>query len=412
MFGSDYMTTGRSDSTWTVAELTVYIRELFDLDYRLQDIRVEGEISNFSRARSGHLYFTLKDESAQLRCVMWRSAAERLGMELDEGDAIVARGHISVYGPQGSYQLYVEHITRAGRGNLALAFEELKRYLEKEGLFAQEHKKVLPRYPTKIGIVTSADAAALRDILNVLKRRYALASVLIAPTLVQGSEAPSQIIRALQWIDGRDDVDVIILARGGGSIEDLWAFNVETVARAVFEARHPVISGVGHETDFTIADFVADVRAPTPSAAAELAVPDSAELRAHLENLEARLFAYIERKIADGYLQIDALERNMRHLGPLMRLNNTMQLLDGLLYRLDNAMSRRLDRVKNRLTIADTRLATVGPQATLERGYAIVRKDDGSIVRHVVQVNPGERLQVRVSDGGFAVFADDDEQRL
>ena len=412
MLGSDYMLPGRSDSPWTVAELTVYIRELFDLDYRLQDVRVEGEISNFTRARSGHLYFTLKDESAQLRCVMWRSAAERLTVDLDEGDAIVARGRISVYGPQGSYQLYVEHITAAGRGNLAIAFEELKRRLEQAGLFAPAHKKVLPKFPRKIGIVTSADAAALRDILNVLRRRYPLVSVLIAPTLVQGAEAPPQIIRALQWIDGRNDIDVIILARGGGSIEDLWAFNVEGVARAVYDARHPVICGVGHETDFTIADFVADVRAPTPSAAAEMVVPDAAELRGYVMNLEDRLFACIERKIADGYAQVDALERNMRHLGPLTRLNNAAQYLDTLLNRLDNAMWRRLERVENRFTIAKTRLATVGPQATLERGYAIVRKDDGNIVRHVTQVASGERLQVRVSDGGFVVFVGNDEQAV
>lgn len=257
-----------SDDTWTVSELTRYIQELFKLDYRLQDLRVEGEISNYTRARSGHLYFTLKDEMAQLKCVMWRSSAERLSLDLGEGDQIIARGRINVYDKQGIYQLYVEQITPAGRGNLALAFEELKQRLEQEGLFASEHKQALPRFPRKIGIVTSADAAALRDILHVLKRRCPMVSVLVAPTLVQGSEAPAQIISALRWLDGRDDIDLIIVSRGGGSIEDLWAFNDEKVARAIYQARHPIVCGVGHETDFTIADFVADVRAPTPSAAA------------------------------------------------------------------------------------------------------------------------------------------------
>jgi len=392
-----------TENSWTVSELTRYIQELFNIDYRLQDVRVEGEVSNFTRARSGHLYFTMKDAAAQLRCVMWRSAAERLFLELGEGDAIIARGRVSVYEKQGAYQLYVEQVTPAGRGNLALAFEELKRRLEQEGLFASEAKKDIPRFPRKIGIVTSSDAAALRDILNVLKRRCPLVSVLIAPTLVQGSEAPAQIVRALRWIDGRDDIDVIIMARGGGSIEDLWAFNTEEVARAVFEATHPIICGVGHETDFTIADFVADVRAPTPSAAAEVSVPDGTELRAYLSGLQEQLLVCIDRWITDRYGRVEALERNLRHLGPLMRINNSAQHVDTLLNRLDNAMSRRLERLHGRLDLAQTRLATVGPQATLRRGYAIVRKKDGSIVRHVAQAGAGKLLSVRVSDGEFVV---------
>ncbi|HRO24613.1 MAG TPA: exodeoxyribonuclease VII large subunit, partial [Promineifilum sp.] len=259
---------------WSVSELTTYIREMFELDYRLQEIEVMGEISNFTRAASGHLYFTLKDGAAQIKCVMWRSQAERLRFRPAEGDAVLVRGRVSVYDAGGVYQLYAERLQPAGRGDLAVAFERLKEDLAGEGLFDAEFKQPIPRLPRKIGIVTSADAAALRDILNVLQRRNPLVSVLIAPTLVQGEMAPAQIVRALGWLDGRDDIDTIIIARGGGSIEDLWAFNDERVARAVFAARHPIISGVGHETDFTITDFVADLRAPTPSAAAELAVPD------------------------------------------------------------------------------------------------------------------------------------------
>lgn len=393
--------------TWTVYGLTDYIQELFKLDYRLQDVRVEGEISNFTRARSGHLYFTLKDERAQLGCVMWRSSAERLALDPGEGDQVIARGRISVYEKQGKYQLYVEQITPAGRGNLAQAFEELKRRLDQEGLFDADHKRDIPRFPRKIGIVTSADAAALRDILHVLKRRCPMVSVLIAPTLVQGTEAPAQIIQALRWLDGRDDIDLILVSRGGGSIEDLWAFNDEAVARAIYDARHPIVSGVGHETDFTIADFVADVRAPTPSAAAEISVPDEGELRAGLAALEDRLLVCIVRKIEDGHARLDGLERNLRHLGPLVRINNVAQHLDTLTNRLDNAMWRRLEQFRSRMELAGTRLLTVGPQATLQRGYAVVRKQDGSIVRRAQQVLAGERLEVRVSDGSFAVRATD-----
>lgn len=386
--------------SWSVTELTQYIRELFEIDYRLKDIRVEGEISNFTRARSGHLYFTLKDANAQLKCVMWRSAAERLYVEPGDGDAIIASGRVSVYDKSGVYQLYVEQITPAGRGDLASAFEELKLRLQGEGLFSAEPKS-LPLFPRKIGVVTSADAAALRDILNVLKRRCPMVSVLIAPTLVQGVEAPAQIVRALKWLDSRDDIDVIILARGGGSMEDLWAFNSEDVARTIYASRHPVVSGVGHETDFTIADFVADVRAPTPSAAAELCVPDEAEIRSYLAGMEGQLYASVMRRIEDRRVRLEALQRNLRHLGPLMRINNVLQYLDTLANRLDNAMSRRYERAQARFDLARSRLLAVGPQATLLRGYAIVRKADGTIVRHVAQVASGEELIVHVSDGQF-----------
>lgn len=406
MTGFAFGSQPQADDAWTVSEITSYIQELFDLDYRLRDIRVQGEISNFRHARSGHLYFTLKDDTAQLNCVMWRSAAERLAIAPEDGDAITAHGRVGVYEKQGVYQLYVDRITQSGRGDLALAFEELKRRLEQEGLFSNEHKRPLPPFPRKIGVVTSADAAALRDILHVLKRRCPIVSVLVAPTLVQGREAPPQIIRALRWLDGRHDVDVIIVARGGGSIEDLWAFNDESVARAIFETRHPVVSGVGHETDFTITDFVADVRAPTPSAAAEICVPDMGDLRAALDGVRDRLRAAAERSIADGYARVEALETNLRHLGPLVRINNAIQSIDGLWNRLENGMSRRLERSGSRLEIARTRLEAVSPQATLERGYAIVRTPDGSVIRHVAQVGLGDRLHVRVSDGQFAVSVD------
>lgn len=390
-----------------MSELTGYIRELFEIDFRLQDVEVSGEISNFVQARSGHLYFTLKDENAQLKCVMWRSAAEQLTFLPEDGDAVQAHGRISVYEASGAYQLYADHLEPVGRGDLAQAFEQLKQRLSDEGLFDPAHKQPIPQFPNKIGIVTSADAAALRDILNVLRRRYPLVSVLIAPTLVQGNDAPPQIIRSLQWLDGRDDIDTIIVSRGGGSMEDLWAFNDEGVARAIFNAHHPVISGVGHEIDFTMADFVADLRAPTPSAAAELAVPDVTELRPYLLGLHAGLVTAVAERIAQEQWQVQTLARSLGHLSPRGRLDNHLQRLDHLQNRLDRTMKRQLDEAKSRLAVTEAALAGVSPQATLARGYAIVRDSDGRVIRSAQKAQSGDKLNVQVADGDFDVTVDD-----
>lgn len=396
---------GADQAVWSVSEITTYIRELFEIDYRLQDVMVEGEISNFTRARSGHLYFTLKDERAQLLCVMWRSAAMRLRFDPGDGDAVQVTGRISVYEASGRYQLYAESMRPAGRGNLALAFEQLREQLELEGLFAPEHKKAIPVLPRKIGIVTSADAAALRDILNVLRRRCQLVEVLLAPTLVQGPEAPAQIVRALQWLDGRDDIDTIIIARGGGSLEDLMAFNDEQVARAIFAARHPIIVGVGHETDVTIADYVADLRAPTPSAAAELAVPDMQELQTVFAGMQNRLEQLIHAHLQRRRQLLQSYVRLLDRLGPQMRLANERQWVDGLISRLETAMARRLERAQSKLAVAQARLQAVSPLATLARGYAIVRRD-GQVIRQAAQVRPGDRLQVQLADGSLSVVAE------
>jgi exodeoxyribonuclease VII large subunit len=390
-----------SSSIWTVSELTGYIKELFEIDFRLQDVEVEGEISNFVRARSGHLYFTLKDEQAQLKCVMWRGQAERLRSLPADGDAVLVQGRISVYEAGGVYQLYAHFLQPAGRGELAIAFERLKAQLAGEGLFDPERKQPIPALPTKIGIVTSADGAALRDILHVLSRRCPLVSVLIAPTLVQGEQAPPGIVRALQWLDGRRDIDTIIVARGGGSMEDLWAFNDERVARAIYAAQHPVISGVGHETDFTIADFVADLRAPTPSAAAELAVPDLTEMPLLLADYAARLQALIANRLKANRQQVEAQMRSLALLSPRATLDNNRQYIDNFAYRLDQALRRRLEQAHTRLAVLRAGLEAVSPQATLARGYAIVRSNDGQLVRSVAQVEPGDTIEVQVSDGHF-----------
>ncbi|MCA9953226.1 MAG: exodeoxyribonuclease VII large subunit [Anaerolineales bacterium] len=398
-----------SSDSWSVSELTQYIRELFEIDYRLQDVEVSGEISNFTRARSGHLYFTLKDDKAQLKCVMWRTAAERIRFQPQDGDAVVLNGRISVYEASGVYQLYAEQMSPLGQGDLAAAFEALKAKLADEGLFDAEFKKPIPPFPRKIGIVTSADAAALRDIINVLRRRYPVVSVLIAPTLVQGADAPLQIVRALRWLDGRTDIDTIIVARGGGSMEDLWAFNDEGVARAIFAAQHPIISGVGHEVDFTIADFVADLRAPTPSAAAELAVPDVSELRPYFQTIQQQMKNLVLEQIGQHRWQVQTLRRSLNHLSPRVGIAGNRQRLDGWQARLERAMQRRLDQSNHRLNVLQAQLTAVSPKATLERGYAIVRTGDGRIVRSSTTVRPGDALTVQVHDGQFGVVVDEKE---
>ena len=391
-----------SDHTiWTVGELSAYVRQMFDLDYRLRDIDVSGEISNFTRAASGHLYFTLKDSAAQLKCVMWRSQAERLRFRPSEGDAVVAHGRLSVYEVGGVYQMYVDYLQPAGRGDLAAAFERLKDKLAAEGLFDADHKRPIPGFARKIGIVTSADAAALRDILNVLQRRNPLVSVLIAPTLVQGEQAPAQIVRALRRLDARDDIDLILVARGGGSIEDLWAFNDERVARAVYEARHPIISGVGHETDFTITDFVADLRAPTPSAAAELAVPDLAGVRPALAQMDAALAAVLLDDLAARRAAVRSFAQLLALLSPRRLLDSDRQQVDGLAGRLERSVRRALDRQRGRLAIAGAGLSAVSPLATLARGFAIVRDADGRLIRAVGEARPGATITIQVSDGTF-----------
>ena len=393
--------TGNDHTIWTVGELSAYVRQMFDLDYRLRDMDVSGEISNFTRAASGHLYFTLKDSAAQLKCVMWRSQAERLRFRPAEGDAVIAHGRVSVYEVGGVYQLYADYLQPAGRGDLAAAFERLKDKLAAEGLFDADHKRPIPGFARKIGIVTSADAAALRDILNVLQRRNPLVSVLIAPTLVQGEQAPAQIVRALRRLDARDDIDLILVARGGGSIEDLWAFNDERVARAVYEARHPIISGVGHETDFTITDFVADLRAPTPSAAAELAVPDLAGVRPALAQMDAALAAVLLDDLAARRAAVRSFAQLLALLSPRRLLDSDRQQVDGLAGRLERSVRRALDRQRGRLAIAGAGLSAVSPLATLARGFAIVRDADGRLIRAVGEARPGATITIQVSDGTF-----------
>jgi len=393
---------------YQVSQITAYIRELFDSDYALQNLWLEGEVSNYSRAASGHVYFTLKDEEAQIRCVMWRSQVERQAYLPQNGEAIVAHGRISVYESGGQYQLYVDDIQPAGAGLLYLQFEALKERLAAEGLFDAERKRPLPPFPRRLGVVTSPAAAALRDIVNVLRRRYPLVEVVLSPTPVQGDEAPSQIVAAIEALNEHTDVDTIIVARGGGSLEDLWAFNDERVARAIYASQVPVVTGVGHETDFTMADFVADVRAPTPSAAAEVAVPDRQELQGAVESWRGRLAQLMRGRIEEGCRALQYREQILHRFSPQAQIDSYRQRIDDLMHSALAGLKHRLALARERLRALDSQSQTLSPLATLERGYAIARHlGTGKVVRSVAQVVAGDRLEVRVRDGQFESIVDE-----
>jgi exodeoxyribonuclease VII large subunit len=391
---------------WTVSGLTLYIRDTLELDPELANVRLRGEISNLTRAASGHLYFTLKDAEAAISCVMWRSAAGRLDWQPEHGVAALARGRVSVYMPRGSYQLVVDELLPAGVGDLHARFEQLRERLRAEGLFEPDRKRPLPEFPRLLGIVTSPQAAALRDVLNVLRRRYPLVQVLLSPALVQGDQAPPQIVAALQDLDARDDVDLILLVRGGGSLEELWAFNDESVARAIAACRCPVISGVGHETDFTIADFVADLRAPTPSAAAELAVPDLVDLQQRVAASGERLAQGIDRLLDQMRQTLQGQTRSLERLSPRARVDTHRQQVDDLQRRASHTLAYRLGLHRSGLVGLEARLAALSPMATLERGYAIIRHArSGDVVRSTGQVRAGDALVIRVHDGEFDAVA-------
>ena len=387
---------------WTVSKLTFFIRKLLEENEVLQDVWVQGEISNLSRPASGHIYFTLKDSSAALRCVMWKTSAARLRMPLQEGKAVEVHGKIGVYEVSGQYQLYVDHIRPVGEGALYQEFMRLKAMLEAEGLFAPERKRLIPMFPHRIGIVTSATGAALRDMLNTLRRRLPLVEVILAPSPVQGVEAPPALVKALQSLIIQSP-DVILLARGGGSIEDLWAFNDERVVRAVAMSTIPIICGVGHETDFTLCDFAADLRAPTPTAAAELATQITLiDLRASLQNYKTRLLSATLNLLAEQKTSLSSLVSQLRYVSPARRIQSERQRVDELSRRTYASVFHHLQLQSTHVRGMQRRLEALNPSAVLARGYAVVtRKDDGSVVSRVSQAS--DEMKVRVSDGEFEV---------
>ena len=386
----------------TVSELTQYLRQLFEADEILQDVWVQGEISNLARPSSGHVYFTLKDASSALRCVIWKSAALRMRVGLDNGLAVEAHGYISLYERDGTYQLYIDALRPSGEGRLLQEFLRLKARLEEEGLFAPERKRPIPAQPKLIGIVTSPTGAALQDMLNTLRRRYPLAEVVLAPSAVQGDDAPLEVVAALNALNRRVHPDVILLARGGGSLEDLWAFNDERVVRAIVSSPAPVITGIGHETDFTLADFAADLRAPTPTGAAVLATPDKADLRANLVSLAGRLDSAFQAVCEERQARLDELERRWLRASPLWQIQNGRQRLDDLSTRARLSLAHRLQLQHAHVAGLSSRLLALNPLAVLERGFAVVSRLDGSLVRSASQVKSGDDIQVQVANGKFA----------
>ena len=391
--------------SWTVLEVNTYLKGLMESDQVLQDLWVEGEISNLSRPASGHLYFTLKDQDSSLRCVMWKNRAALINIDIYDGTAVEAHGALSVYEQRGQYQLYIDYLRPRGEGALYLEYQRLKDQLEKEGLFAPERKRPIPAWPQRIGIVTSPSGAAFQDMKDTLKRRYPLVEILLSPTSVQGESAPPEIVQALKRLYAFDP-DLILIGRGGGSIEDLWAFNDEGVARAIVDSPVPVISGVGHETDFTISDFVADLRAPTPTAAAELAVPDQAELRVSLVGDRNKLLRLIEGFFSEQRWKLETYAGQIDRLSPLGEINNSRQRLDEISNRMERVISAWLSANYDRSTSLQARLGALNPESILKRGYAVVTAEDGSTVYQVGQVESGKKLRVRVSDGKFEVTVD------
>ncbi|MEE1869764.1 MULTISPECIES: exodeoxyribonuclease VII large subunit [Pseudomonas] len=431
----------------TVSQLNGRARVLLEDVFR--NVWVEGEISNLARPASGHIYFTLKDSGAQVRCALFRQNAVRVRQALRDGLAVKVRGKVSLFEGRGDYQLILDTVEPAGDGALRLAFDALKEKLGAEGLFSAENKVALPAHPQRIGIISSPTGAVIRDIISVFRRRAPQVELTLIPTAVQGREAINQIVRALQLADGRG-FDALILARGGGSLEDLWCFNEEAVARAIAACVTPIVSAVGHETDVSISDFVADVRAPTPSAAAELLAPDSSDLQRRIDSLKRRLLLRIQSRLMHDRLRLDSLTRRLRHPGE--RLRQQAQRLDDLDMRLRRAFEQRLNQRRERLARLDTRLAAqhpgrtlallkqrldslaerlpramrdtlkdrrqrlqahaqtlqiVSPLATLGRGYSILLDERGQAIRSAAQTHNGQRLTARLGEGELQVRVED-----
>lgn len=433
-----------NQQTYSISELTRMIRERIDQDQRLQDIWIKGEISNFTHHRRGHMYFSLKDASSKIKAVMFASHNRSLAFQPEDGMNVLARGYVSVYERDGQYQFYVLEMQPDGFGSLFLAFEQLKKRLESEGLFSPARKKPLPPYPRVIGVITSLSGAAIRDILTTIQRRYPIVRVIIAPVEVQGSRAVPSIVHAIQMMNQQKEADVLIVGRGGGSIEELWAFNEEAVARAIYASEIPIISAVGHETDVTIADFVADVRAATPTAAAELAVPSYSELVERIGQMKVRLKRAISSRLQQEEVRLkricqyilfrrpeslllrqeqrldhlldrlrftlqsrlnasasslQALQHRLAKVHPGHRLKQEMERLRYLQYRLNKGMEATFEHRRHRLSLTLRHLDALSPLKVMQRGYALVRSEEGQLVLSTEQVALGDLVQVQLRDG-------------
>jgi len=382
----------------TVSELNGYIKRIFDSDRTLTAVTVKGEISNFVNHKSGHLYFSLKDTDSQIRAVMFRSSAQRLKFLPENGMKVVLHGSVTVYQRDGSYQLYVNSMEPDGIGALYLAYEQLKERLSGEGLFDDIYKKAIPRFPEKIGVITSPTGAAVRDIINVTGRRYPLAKIYLYPSLVQGDGAVENLICALDYFEKTKLVDVIIIGRGGGSIEDLWAFNSEQLARKIFSMSIPIISAVGHETDFTICDFVSDLRAPTPSAAAELSVPDIRELIMRLDGMSERLSDALMRLAERKREKLNIVISSEIFKNPLVPINAKRDLLSEKYNEIISNIKKIIEQKRIDLALKTEKLNALNPLSVMSRGYAVA-EIDGNIIKSVKKIAKGDVLTVKFSDG-------------
>lgn len=387
-------------SVLSVSQINTYLKSLIDQDYNLKNIYVSGEISNFTNHyRTGHFYFTLKDEKASVKAVMFRSSAERLRFMPENGMKVLVRCSASLYERDGVYQLYCEDMQPDGVGELTIAFEQLKEKLSKEGLFDPGHKKPLPEYPERIGVITSPTGAAIEDIKNVLSRRYPYAEIVLEGVLVQGEDAPKQIERAIRRFSRLRCCDVLIVTRGGGSIEDLWAFNDEGVARAIYDCEIPVISAVGHEVDFTISDFVADMRAPTPSAAAEIAAPDYKEVLYAADKTLDGMMDKVLSTVDKYMLIISACEKIIYEKSPVRTLELYTQCVDALSEKVDSLMKRRIEFYENALSHYAMQLEATSPLKVLGRGYAMVKNEVLEPVKSAEKIKEGENITVVMRDG-------------
>ena len=386
----------------TVSELNAYIKKLFEREEALASVTVKGEISNFTNHyKTGHLYFSVKDEGSIIRAVMFAGSARKLKFTPENGMKVIVTARVAVFERDGQYQLYVSDMQPDGVGALHVAFEQLKRRLAAEGLFDETHKKRLPKMPLVIGVITSPTGAAVRDIIHVLKRRYPIGVIKLCPVLVQGENAAPQLVKAIQLFNKRRLADVIILGRGGGSIEELWAFNEEIVARAVYASEIPIISAVGHETDFTICDFVADMRAPTPSAAAEIAAPSIADIRIRLANYNARVTSVMTAQIAARRARVEALAGSRALQSPRNAIEDRRMQLAYAVQRMAGAIERTISTRRHAFAAAAAKLDALSPLAVLSRGY-LIAKHGGKAVRSIEQLHVGDHIELSLADGEAA----------
>ena len=393
-----------------VSELNNYIKKVFSSDMILSNVKIEGEISNFKKHISGHLYFSLKDDKSLIKCVMFRGDTSSSTSNLSEGQKVTAEGYVSIYERNGEYQLYVKKIKDDGVGELYEAYEKLKIKLEKEGLFEKKYKKSLPFLPKKIGVVTSSSGAAVHDIINIVTRRHPSCSITIYPSLVQGKEATKSIIKGLKYLDKEKDIDLIIFGRGGGSIEDLFCFNDEELARVVFNLNTPVISAVGHETDFTIVDFISDLRAPTPSAAAELAVPDIYNLKTILNNKYEYLKEDFKKYLKYKEIELNTIKSELKYNNPYIKLRNNRQDLNMLFKDLTVAIDNSINiRDKNLLSL-ENKFKLLNPSLSLQSGYGLLTDLDGNIIKTIDSIRLNEIINIKVKDGELKVVVKEIEK--